>query len=1321
MSTNLSRMSKSPTASRRDGSYGYAATQAKRLASIDGRRGQGSTLPSSHNAPATTGYTKPRSSARRNTVDWSAIEQSLSLPRSSNGSTTVAASSRSSVVPGRGSAAVNTTAPPPVTRHDDEDGTGMNSAAATDSSTSGNVVAHARAHSNSYGSLHANHALRASRATTTNASSSLSAPSGTHHQGPRRSRHSTAAPRSSRGPRSSRAPPAPAASTLDRSSSNLVPTTLGSTYARKRSVTTTERRPSGRRPSGPDLGRYSSSDPTLHTRDVLARQDGSEGGNDIAAMRSVGAAGSAPLAHPGLNRVNSGDTTTVYGAHASHNPPPSVYVEHHDDDDDDGPIPPDGAPPPTRTEAHQRLTSSMLLVKNANLTRTSLAMAEKEPTSFTRRDTDLVVSQKMPSRVSNMSTTSDTSSLGYEEDDEVIEAHLINESKFFRACYYGDLPTAKRYVKAGQADINALGGDFFDKNDPLHIACSRGFTDIVAFLLHLECKEHRRNAHGETALFLAAKYGHLDCAKRVSQAGAKREHADKQGRSPLFVAAEHGHLDLVRYLNEAGASKYKQAKDGRTALYAACEHGHLNVVLYLLQATAERERRSRTRATTAEKKDGADGKEGDNMASTMRVEFKDRPNKVGVTPLAIAAKKNHADVVRYLLKLGAQKEKADDFGLTPLMMAAQHENVSLDIVEALLEAGASVHVKDHREQTALYKAAMSNNADTVRLLLRHRAKVDDTTSDGWTPLHVAASKGHTEVIGILLSHRANPSAETLTGATPLQLAAEHGFFDALLRLQTAANNVNKEDMDGATPLLAAAAGGHTEIVRSLLKFKADHSRTTSDGTSPLIAAAENGHTDVVRLLLRAGTDVNQANYREETALSRAALNGHLQTVDALMSWPKCARDQPDRAGNSPLHVACLAERTELFIFMIDAGSGKDCLNANGESVLHVACRRGLLDVVRHLINAGAHKDKAVGSGRKAQRVTNELSEEASAATDAAGVGAGDDPTAGSGNGNDQPPSDVVKGDTPLLVATRFGHLQLVQYLIACEANKEAVNERGDTALIVACRHNHIAIVKHLLRMRVDLEKKNADHETALAAACAAGHEEIVRTLCDANAEVDAQLNNKETPLFCAARHNCVNIISALTGDYGANVKHRSEDGKTALYVACEHGMSEAVVALLEAPGGTQALDTVKSGGWTAVHIAAYMGRPDITQHVMSMPNVNLNRTTDKGSTPLYLAAQQGHIDVVNQLCQVDRQKVDINHRQRQSGPTPLIIAAKHGHVEVCDLLIKAGADINAETGVGVNVVHTAAIHRHNPVLRLLIDAGAYPLSQNHKRTKAAHR
>jgi ankyrin repeat protein len=174
-------------------------------------------------------------------------------------------------------------------------------------------------------------------------------------------------------------------------------------------------------------------------------------------------------------------------------------------------------------------------------------------------------------------------------------------------------------------------------------------------------------------------------------------------------------------------------------------------------------------------------------------------------------------------------------------------------------------------------------------------------------------------------------------------------------------------------------------------------------------------------------------------------------------------------------------------------------------------------------------------------------------------------------------------------------------------------------------------------------------------------------------------------------------------------------------VACEVGKTEAAVALLETPGGVAALDTPKDKGWTPVHIAAYFGRAEVLTHMLhTVVDLDLNRATDGGSTPLYLAAQQGCVEVVKQLCNVaasDRTRVDVNYRPRKGGPTPLVVAAKHGRVEVCDLLLKCGADINAETSAGVNAVHTAAIGRRSAVLRLLVDAGAHPLSAKVEKNK----
>ena len=54
--------------------------------------------------------------------------------------------------------------------------------------------------------------------------------------------------------------------------------------------------------------------------------------------------------------------------------------------------------------------------------------------------------------------------------------------------------------------------------------------------------------------------------------------------------------------------------------------------------------------------------------------------------LRTAAENGHLDVVRHLVEVGADKDKAMDTGATPLFIAA--ENGHLDVVLHLVEVGA---------------------------------------------------------------------------------------------------------------------------------------------------------------------------------------------------------------------------------------------------------------------------------------------------------------------------------------------------------------------------------------------------------------------------------------------------------------------------------------------------------------------------------------------------------------------------------------------------------------------------------------------------------
>uniref|UniRef100_A0A673ZAM5 Caskin-2 n=1 Tax=Salmo trutta TaxID=8032 RepID=A0A673ZAM5_SALTR len=196
-----------------------------------------------------------------------------------------------------------------------------------------------------------------------------------------------------------------------------------------------------------------------------------------------------------------------------------------------------------------------------------------------------------------------------------------------------------------------------------------------------------------------------------------------------------------------------------------------------------------------------------------------------------------------------------------------------DLLSLLLEAQATVDIKDRNGMRPLHYAAWQGKADSVLLLLRAGAGVNGVSQDGHIPLHLAAQYGHYDVSEMLLQHQSNPCLINKTKKTPLDLACEFGRVK-VAQLLLSSNMVvallegnSKEPADSGfnTPLHLAARNGHKDIIRLLLKAGIDINRATKAGTA-LHEAALYGKTEVVRQLLEAGIDVNIRNTYNQTAL-----------------------------------------------------------------------------------------------------------------------------------------------------------------------------------------------------------------------------------------------------------------------------------------------------------------------------------------------------------------------------------------------------------------------------------------------------------------------
>ena len=138
------------------------------------------------------------------------------------------------------------------------------------------------------------------------------------------------------------------------------------------------------------------------------------------------------------------------------------------------------------------------------------------------------------------------------------------------------------------------------------------------------------------------------------------------------------------------------------------------------------------------------------------------------TPLFMAARCGHANVVELLLDNGAKPNMANVAGDTPLLMAAYYGHK--DVLELLLARRADSNIINEAGFTPLAWVAEKGHKDLVQPLLASGANVNMANQFQVTPLHQASNEGHEEVVKLLLDGGAEPNAADRNGPTPLQLS-----------------------------------------------------------------------------------------------------------------------------------------------------------------------------------------------------------------------------------------------------------------------------------------------------------------------------------------------------------------------------------------------------------------------------------------------------------------------------------------------------------------------------------------------------------------------
>ena len=157
------------------------------------------------------------------------------------------------------------------------------------------------------------------------------------------------------------------------------------------------------------------------------------------------------------------------------------------------------------------------------------------------------------------------------------------------------------------------------------------------------------------------------------------------------------------------------------------------------------------------------------------------------------------------------------------------------------------------------------------------------------------------------------------------------------------------------------------------------------------------------------------------------------------------------------------------------------------------------------------------------------------------------------------------GDTPLHVACRCGHMDMVKYLVSEQGCSTACqNKDGDTPLLIACSKEHRAMVEILLTGQNCSIACNKHCETPLHPSCNHGWLDVTRRLAEQyHCDPESRDVLGDTPLHVACREGHVDIVRYLVGEQGCSTACQNKDGDTPLHEACKKGHLAVVEILLK--------------------------------------------------------------------------------------------------------------------------------------------------------------
>lgn len=278
------------------------------------------------------------------------------------------------------------------------------------------------------------------------------------------------------------------------------------------------------------------------------------------------------------------------------------------------------------------------------------------------------------------------------------------------------------------------------------------------------------------------------------------------------------------------------------------------------------------------------------------------------------------------------------------------------------------------------------------------------------------------------------------------------------------------------------------------------------------------------------------------------------------------------------------------------------------------------------------------------------------------------------------------------LATYCDKINLVEEIVTAGAEVNIYTSQGHySPLFFAASNNCSKIVDVLLKNKAEVNAKTEKNLTSLYEAASYGFQEVAKILLRNNANPNLADNEGTTPLHLAAKNNNQMVIQYLN-ENGANKEAVDKDRNTPLFFAENR---EAFELLLEKGAN---LYHEGFGGVKIAHIAAMKCNASIIDWLLEFEERLLTQHDDNYGTIMHYLAANNCFDIITELVRSHNFSLDFRDRL---GFTPLHIAALNNHAFTADVLLKLGADPNAQNFLSLNTYEIAKHSNAKDVIHLL--------------------